>query len=67
MGESIITIFYPTSGARPAEARSILNLTPEQSCEKCESDKEDGSCHTCLYSDESSLTRDEAREFTSPG
>jgi hypothetical protein len=42
-------------------------VTGEESCEKCESEKEDGSCQTCLYSDENSLTTEEAKEFTSPG
>jgi hypothetical protein len=39
----------------------------EEACEKCDGDKEDGNCQTCLYSDENSLTVEEAKEFTSPG
>jgi hypothetical protein len=39
----------------------------EKSCEKCDSEKEEGDCQTCNYSDENSLTHEEAREFTSAG
>jgi len=42
-------------------------MTIEESCEKCDSEKEDGNCQSCLYSDENSLTDEEAREFTSAG
>jgi len=41
--------------------------TEDESCEKCEGAKHEGNCQTCLYSEENSLTHEEAREFTSPG
>jgi len=42
-------------------------LVNEENCEKCESEIEDGTCQTCLYSEDNSMTIEEAREFTSSG
>lgn len=39
----------------------------DESCEKCESEVQDGSCQTCLYSEEDSITHEEAKEITSSG
>ena len=39
----------------------------EKSCEKCDTVKEEESCPTCNYSDDDSLTHEEAREYTSAG
>ncbi len=44
-----------------------LGMPNEKSCEKCDNEKEEGSCQSCNYSEEDSLTLEEAREFTSPG
>ncbi|MFI5420245.1 MAG: hypothetical protein ACHQ1H_04700 [Nitrososphaerales archaeon] len=44
-----------------------MSTLDESSCDKCEGEVQQGSCSTCLYSEEDSITSDEAREFTSPG
>ena len=63
-----LSLSVETNTVQGCGARSFLIMNEQdESCEKCEGEIQEGNCQICFYSDEDSLTHEEAREFTSPG